>query len=89
MASVEIYIREFCGYCQAAKTLLRRKGVTVVEIDITGNKDRRIEMVTRAGGLSTVPQIFVGSIHIGGCDELYALDRVGKLDPLLAGEGAG
>jgi glutaredoxin 3 len=84
MPAVEIYTREFCGYCDAAKALLRRKGVAFTEIDVTGNRARRTEMTTRAQGQMTVPQIFIGSTHIGGCDELYALDQSGGLDPLLS-----
>ena len=84
MPAVEIYTREFCGYCDAAKALLRRKGVTFTEIDVTGNRSRRAEMTSRAQGRMTVPQIFIGSTHIGGCDELYALDQSGGLDPLLS-----
>jgi glutaredoxin 3 len=84
MPAVEIYTREFCGYCDAAKALLRRKGVTFTEIDVTGNRARRAEMTSRAQGRMTVPQIFIGSTHIGGCDELYALDQSGGLDPLLS-----
>jgi glutaredoxin 3 len=82
--AVEIYTREFCGYCDAAKALLRRKGVPFTEIDVTGNRERRAEMTSRAQGRMTVPQIFIGPTHIGGCDELYALDRSGGLDPLLS-----
>jgi glutaredoxin 3 len=84
MPAVEIYTRELCGYCDAAKALLHRKGVTFTEIDVTGNRERRAEMTSRAQGRMTVPQIFIGATHIGGCDELYALDRSGGLDPLLA-----
>ena len=84
MPAVEIYTREFCGYCDAAKALLRRKGVAFTEIDVTGNRERRTEMTSRAQGRMTVPQIFIGSTHIGGCDELYALDQSGELDPLLS-----
>ena len=84
MPAVEIYTREFCGYCDAAKALLRRKGVTFTEIDVTGNRERREEMTSRADGRMTVPQIFIGSTHVGGCDELYALDQSGELDPLLS-----
>jgi len=84
MPDVEIYTREFCGYCDAAKALLRRKGVAFTEIDVTGNRERRVEMTSRAGGQMTVPQIFIGSTHIGGCDELYALEQSGELDPLLS-----
>ena len=84
MPAVEIYTREFCGYCDAAEALLRRKGVVFTEIDVTGNRERRAEMSSRAQGQMTVPQIFIGSTHIGGCDELYALDQSGELDPLLS-----
>jgi len=69
----------------SAKELLRRKGVEFNEINVAGAPDRRAEMVTRANGGTTVPQIFIGPIHVGGCDELYELDGAGKLDPLLAG----
>jgi glutaredoxin 3 len=82
--AVEIYTREFCGYCDAAKALLRRKGIDFTEIDITGNRERRAEMAGRSHGRMTVPQIFIGSTHIGGCDDLYALDQSGELDPLLS-----
>ena len=84
MPAVEIYTREFCGYCDAAKELLRRKGVIFTEIDVTGNRERRAEMRSRAQGRNTLPQIFIGSTHVGGCDELYALDQSGRLDPLLS-----
>jgi glutaredoxin 3 len=84
MPAVEIYTRELCGYCDAAKALLHRKGVTFTEIDVTGNRERRAEMTSRTQGRMTVPQIFIGATHIGGCDELYALDRSGGLDPLLS-----
>jgi len=83
MPPIEIYTREFCGYCEAAKELLRRKGVAFTEIDATGNRERRAEMTSRANGRSTFPQIFIGATHVGGCDDLYALDRAGELDPLL------
>ena len=84
MASVVIYTRDYCGYCDAAKELLRSKNIDFTEVDVTGNRDRRIEMVARANGRTTLPQIFVGSIHVGGCDDLYALEEEGGLDPLLA-----
>lgn len=84
MRSVEIYTTPTCGYCQAAKRLLGRKGVSFREIDVSGNYDLRITMMDRAGGRRTVPQIFVGDIHVGGCDELFALEEAGRLDPLLA-----
>ena len=83
MCQVEIYTREFCGYCDAARHLLRRKGVPFVEIDVTGDLQRRTEMSRRANGRTTLPQIFIGPTHVGGCDDLYELDRTGKLDPLL------
>ena len=85
MAPVELYTTPFCPYCMSAKELLRRKGVEFNEINVAGAPDRRAEMVTRANGGTTVPQIFIGPIHVGGCDELYELDGAGKLDPLLAG----
>lgn len=84
MTSVEIYTREFCQYCQWAKELLSRKGVNFREIDVTGNRQMRQEMIGRTNGGSTLPQIFIGTTHIGGCDELYALEEAGKLDALLA-----
>lgn len=84
MKSVEIYTTPFCGYCLMAKRLLNKKGVAFTEIDVYANPDKRPEMVQRAMGGTTVPQIFIGGEHIGGCDELHALDRVGKLDPILA-----
>jgi len=88
MASVDIYTRQYCSYCQFAKELLSRKGVSFREIDVTGNAEMRREMVQRANGHTTFPQIFVGATHVGGCDELYALEEAGKLDPLLsAGKG--
>jgi glutaredoxin 3 len=88
MASVDIYTRQFCSYCHWAKELLSRKGVPFHEIDVTDNAGKRQEMVQRAQGRMTFPQIFIGATHVGGCDELYALDEAGKLDPLLGhGEG--
>lgn len=85
MQAVEIYTSPFCGFCHAAKRLLAQKGVSFAEVDITREPTRRQEMLGRSGGRHTVPQIFVGQTHVGGCDELYALERSGKLDPLLAG----
>jgi len=87
MPSVEIYTTRFCPYCHRAKALLRRKGVEFSEIDLAGNWERRDEMIKRANGRITVPQIFIGAVHVGGCDDLHALERAGKLDPLLVGEG--
>ena len=84
MRHVEIYTTPTCGFCHAAKRLLGRKGVTFKEIDVSGDYDLRIAMTQRAGGRRTVPQIFVGDLHVGGCDDLYALDEAGKLDLLLA-----
>lgn len=84
MTSVEIYTREFCQYCQWAKELLSRKGVNFREIDVTGNRQMREELIQRSNGGSTLPQIFIGTTHVGGCDELYALEEAGKLDALLA-----
>jgi glutaredoxin 3 len=83
MQPVEIYTTPFCGYCHAAKRLLSQKGVSFVEIDVSADPALREAMVQRAFGRRTVPQIFVGGTHIGGCDDLYALDRAGKLDALL------
>jgi glutaredoxin 3 len=84
MVPVVIYTRAFCSYCTWAKELLRRKGVAFEEIDVTAEQQRRAEMVQRANGETTTPQIFIGSTHVGGCDELYALERTGQLDALLA-----
>lgn len=84
MPSVTIYARADCPYCHMAKDLLRRKGVGFEEVDIGRERERRAEMIARAGGRSTVPQIFIDARHVGGCDDLYALDRAGALDPLLA-----
>ena len=83
MQPVELYTSPLCGFCHAAKRLLTSKGVDFSEIDLMEEPHRRPEMLDRAGGHHTVPQIFIGEMHIGGCDELYALERAGKLDPLL------
>ncbi|WP_417626570.1 glutaredoxin 3 [Pararhodobacter aggregans] len=85
MANVEIYTSPFCGYCHAAKRLLKHKGASFTEIDVLEHPDRKAEMVNRAKGGRTVPQIFIDGKHIGGSDDLHALDRRGGLDPLLAG----
>jgi glutaredoxin 3 len=85
MQTVEIYTSPLCGYCHAAKRLLTGKGVEFVEINVMASSDKRQEMMDRANGRHTVPQIFVGDTHVGGYDDLSALDRDGKLDPLLAG----
>ncbi|QPF92274.1 glutaredoxin 3 [Bradyrhizobium commune] len=82
-AAVEIYTRPGCGYCSAARSLLTRKKATFTEFDVAKNPSWRDEMYHRAGEDSTFPQIWIGGTHIGGCDDLYALDREGKLDGLL------
>ncbi len=84
MQPVEIYTSPTCGFCHAAKRLLSSKGVSFSEVDVTRHPERRAEMVQRANGGRTVPQIFVGTSHVGGCDELFALEQAGKLDALLA-----
>lgn len=84
MKPVEIYTSPLCGFCHAAKKLLTTKGISFSEIDVWEQPNRKAEMVQRANGGRTVPQIFVGDTHVGGCDDLYALDRAGKLDALLA-----
>ena len=85
MASVIIYTRQFCGYCARAKSLLQSKGVDFVEHDATYAPDLRQEMISRAHGRATFPQIFIGDTHVGGCDDLHDLDAAGRLDALLAG----
>ena len=88
MQPIEIYTTPLCGFCHAAKRLLNSKGAAFAEIDLRHQPERRSEMIDRSGGRHTVPQIFVGGIHVGGCDDLYAMDRAGKLDTLLAGDTA-
>lgn len=88
MPPVEIYTTRYCPYCVSAKALLRRKGVAFSEIDVGKDWQRRGEMIERASGRTTVPQIFIGEVHVGGCDDLHALDRAGKLDPLLSTDKA-
>jgi glutaredoxin 3 len=88
MADVEIYTTATCPYCLAAKRLLTQKGVDFREIPVDGNRAARAAMTERASGRRTVPQIFVDGKHIGGCDDLHALDREGGLDPLLQATGA-
>ena len=83
MAQVEIYTTMFCPYCSRARALLERKGVDYTEIDIMEQPRRRDEMIQRANGRTTVPQIFIDGEHIGGCDDMVALDRAGGLDPKL------
>jgi glutaredoxin 3 len=84
MPSITIYTTATCPYCIAAKALLKRKGASFHEIDVAGRPELRAEMRTKAGGVNTVPQIWIGETHVGGCDDLHALDAAGKLDPLLA-----
>lgn len=84
MAPVELYTTPICPYCHAAKELLEKKGVAFSEINVMNHADKRQEMIARAGGRTTVPQIFIGKTHVGGCDDLYELEQDGKLDPLLA-----
>ena len=84
MPKVVIYTTPFCPYCLMAKRLLAKKGVAFEEIDVSGNWDLRDELVTRSGGRTTVPQIWIGETHVGGSDELHALEREGRLDALLA-----
>jgi glutaredoxin 3 len=83
MTDVTIYTRMMCGYCSAAKRLLDRKGVAYTEHDASFSPDLRQEMIRRANGRSTFPQIFIGETHVGGSDELHALEREGRLDPML------
>jgi len=83
MARVEIFTKMFCGYCYSAKRLLDEKGARYEEHDITMGGSKRAEMIQRAGGRTTVPQIFIDGVHVGGCDNLHALDRDGGLDPML------
>ncbi|SON57346.1 Glutaredoxin-3 [Hartmannibacter diazotrophicus] len=84
MADVVIYTRDFCGFCARAKSLLDSKGVKYTEHNATETPSARAEMIQRSGR-STFPQVFVGSTHVGGCDDLFAMERAGKLDLLLAG----
>jgi glutaredoxin 3 len=84
MAGVDIYTIPYCPFCLDAKQLLSSKGVAFHEIDASRDRQIRREMIERAGGRSTFPQIFIGGTHVGGCDDLYALDEAGKLDGLLA-----
>ena len=84
MKPVEIYTSPMCGFCHAAKRLLKDKGVNFSEINVWADSSRKPEMIQRANGGRTVPQIFIGEVHVGGCDDLYALERAGKLDALLS-----
>ena len=88
MRRIEIYTTRYCPYCIAAKRLLSQKGAKFTEIDVSADQEERSRMAARANGRMTVPQIFIDSIHVGGCDELYALDRAGRLDDLLDHDNA-
>jgi glutaredoxin 3 len=87
MPTVEIYTTRWCPYCHAAKALLTRKGVDFKEIDASAGAVRQV-MIQRANGRTTVPQIFIGETHVGGCDDLHELEDDGRLDPLLAAQGS-
>ena len=84
MKPVRIYTTPICPYCVRAKTLLKKKGAAVEEVDVFMDEDARNEMEAKSGGARSVPQIFIGDTYVGGCDELYALEKEGKLDPLLS-----
>jgi glutaredoxin 3 len=84
MKPVRMYTTPVCPYCVRAKSLLKRKGAEVQEVDVLMDLSARREMETKTGGARSVPQIFIGDTHVGGCEELYELEREGKLDPLLA-----
>jgi glutaredoxin 3 len=88
MPAVEIYTTPYCPYCLDAKALLKQKNVPFTEIDVSRDRELRKAMIERAHGRTTVPQIFIDAVHVGGCDELYALDGEGKLDPLLNGRAS-
>ncbi len=85
MAKIEIYTSPLCGFCHHAKGLLNRKQAAFEDIDVMMDRVRKAEMVERAGGRTSVPQIFIDGHHVGGCDELYALEASGKLDSMLDG----
>lgn len=84
MKPVEIYTTPICGFCRMAKSLLDKKSVSYTEIDVMVNPSKKAEMMQRANGGRTVPQIFIGGDHVGGCDDLYDLERAGRLDGMLA-----
>jgi len=84
LPAVVIYTKSFCPYCTAAKDLLTSKGAAFEEISVDGNRAGQAAMAVKANGRSTVPQIFIGSTHVGGCDDLYELEELGRLDALLA-----
>jgi len=82
-AEITLYITQYCPYCVKAKGLLNAKEVTYNDIDIAAQSEQRVEMIQRSNGITSVPQIFIGDIHVGGCDDLFALESAGKLDQLL------
>lgn len=84
MAKVTIYTTPYCPYCVMAKRLLKSKAVAFEEIDVSGSPREREALRVKAGGITSVPQIWIGEVHVGGCDDLHALEHAGKLDPLLA-----
>ncbi|MBF0621498.1 MAG: glutaredoxin 3 [Magnetococcales bacterium] len=84
MPNIDIYSTTVCPFCVRAKMLLDKKGASYTEINLNKEPDRRDEMLTRSGGRRTVPQIFIGDVHVGGCDDLYELEFDGKLEPMLA-----
>ncbi len=86
MQNITIYTTMLCPYCRSAKRLLKSKDVLFDEIDVGRHRQKRAEMVEKSGGATTVPQIWIGNTHVGGSDDLFALEDAGKLDPLLAGE---
>ena len=88
MAKIEMYTTQVCPYCVRAKDLLKRKGQSVTELRVDSDDALRDEMMKRAGGKRSVPQIFIDGVHVGGCDDLYALDSAGKLDGMLNGTGS-
>jgi glutaredoxin 3 len=83
MADIILYTTQICPYCVRAKNLLKQKGQSWTEIDVTHDEKLREEMMAKAGGRRTVPQIFINGHHVGGSDDLYALEKAGKLDPML------
>ncbi len=88
MKNITIYTTMLCPYCRSAKRLLKAKDALFDEIDVGRHRQKRAEMVEKSGGAMSVPQIWIGNTHVGGCDDLYALEDAGKLDPLLADESA-
>lgn len=86
MANVTLYTSPLCGFCHAAKRMLTDKGVSYAEVDVAADPSKRQEMMSRSNGRHTVPQIFIGDAHVGGYDDMAALERTGKLDPMLASD---